>query len=250
MNIVVCVKRVPDTETKIKVGGDGKSIDPAGVEFVINPFDEFAIEEAIRIKEKSGQGEISIVSLGSADAQVIMRKAYAMGAEKGVHLNDTTNNPDNLAVAKALAAQIKEMPFDLVMFGKQAVDDDTASVAVQVAKLLNIPVVTRIVKLDVGDGKVTAERESDAGKEVIEVALPAALAAEKGLNEPRYPKLMDIMKAKKKPLDQKDAKLDAPKMEIVKMEYPPDRPPGKIVGEGADAVPALVDLLQNEAKVV
>ncbi|MCD6353139.1 MAG: electron transfer flavoprotein subunit beta/FixA family protein [Proteobacteria bacterium] len=250
MNIVVCVKRVPDTETKIKIGGDGKAIDPAGVEFVINPFDEYAIEEAIQIKEKSGEGEINILSLGSIDAQVIMRKAYAMGAEKGVHLNDDSANPDNLAVAKSLAAQLKEMSFDMVLFGKQAVDDDSASVAVQVAQLLNIPIVTRVIKMDIADGKATAERESDAGKEILEVTLPAAFAAEKGLNEPRYPKLMDIMKAKKKPLEQKEAQMDAPKMEIVEMKYPPERPPGKIVGEGVEAVPELVNLLKNEAKMI
>ncbi|MBW1679008.1 MAG: electron transfer flavoprotein subunit beta, partial [Deltaproteobacteria bacterium] len=118
------------------------------------------------------------------------------------------------------------------------------------AKLLNIPVVTRITKLDVSDGKTTVEKESDAGKEILEVTLPAAFTAEKGLNDPRYPKLMDIMKAKKKPLDQKEAQLDEPKIEVVKMDYPPARPPGKIVGEGAEAVPELVNLLNNEAKVI
>ncbi len=250
MNIVVCVKRVPDTETKIKISGDGKTMDPTGVEFIINPFDEFAVEEAIRIKEKLGKGEITILSLGTTDAQTIMRKAYAMGADKGVHLNDPTENRDTLAVAKAIAAALKEMSFDILLFGKQAIDYDSSSVGVQVAKLLNIPIVTRIIKLDVSDGKVVVEKESDAGKEILEVTLPAAFTAEKGLNEPRYPKLMDIMKAKKKPLDQKEAQLDTPKIEIVKMEYPPARPPGKIVGEGEEAVPELVNLLKNEAKVL
>ncbi len=249
MNIVVCVKRVPDTETKIKIGADGKSIDPTGVEFIINPFDEFAVEEAIRIKEKQG-GEITILSLGPPDAQTIMRKAFAMGAEKGVHLSDEAGTCDTLAAAKALAAQLKEMSYDVVLVGKQAVDYDDAAVGVQLARLLNVPVVTRIVKLELGDGKATVERESDAGKEILEVTLPAVFAAEKGLNEPRYPKLMDIMKAKKKPLDQKDAQIEAPKLEVVKMDYPPARPPGKIVGEGAEAVPELVNLLANEAKAI
>jgi electron transfer flavoprotein beta subunit len=179
-----------------------------------------------------------------------MRKAFAMGAEKGVHLSDETENRDTLAAAKALAGALKDMSFDILLFGKQAIDYDGASVGVQTAKLLNTPIVTRIIKLDVGDGKATVERESDAGKEVIEVSLPAAFSAEKGLNEPRYPKLMDIMKAKKKPLEQKDAQLDSPKIDILKMEYPPARPPGKIVGEGAEAVPELVNLLNNEAKVL
>jgi len=249
MNIVVCVKRVPDTETKIKVGGDGKNIDPTGVEFIINPFDEYAVEEAIRIKEKEG-GDITILSLGSADAQTIMRKAYAMGAEKGVHLKDESGNSDSLAIAKAIAEQLKEMSYDLVLFGKQAIDYDNGAVGVQVGKLLNIPVVTRIIKLELAGGKATVERESDLGKEVVEVTLPALLTAEKGLNEPRYPKLMDIMKAKKKPLDQKDAKIGPPKIEIVKMDYPPSRPPGKIVGQGVEAVPDLVKLLANEAKAI
>ena len=179
-----------------------------------------------------------------------MRKAFAMGAEKGVHLSDESGNCDTLAAAKALAAQLKEMSYDVVLVGKQAIDYDDAAVGVQVAKLLNIPVVTRIIKLELGDGKATVERESDVGKEVLEVSLPAVFTAEKGLNEPRYPKLMDIMKAKKKPLDQKDASMEAPKLEIVKMEYPPARPPGKIVGEGAEAVPELVNLLANEAKAI
>lgn len=249
MNIVVCVKRVPDTETKIRIGGDGKSIDPTGVEFVINPFDEFAVEEGIRIKEKQG-GEVTIVSLGSADAQTIMRKAYAMGADKGVHLSDESGNWDTVAAAKALANQLKEMSYDLILFGKQAIDSDDAAVGVQVAKLLNLPVVTRIVKLEVGAGKATAEREGDTGKEIVEATLPAVFTAEKGLNEPRYPKLMDIMKAKKKPLDSKAANIEPPKLEIVKMDYPPSRPPGKIVGEGVGAVPELVNLLANEAKAI
>src|SRR4030042_6019357 len=127
MNIVVCVKRVPDTETKIKIGGEGTKIDPTGVEFIINPFDEYAVEEAIRIKEKLGKGEITILSLGTTDAQTIMRKAFAMGTEKGVHLNDTTGNCDSLAVAKALAAALKETHFDILLFGKQAVDYDGGS---------------------------------------------------------------------------------------------------------------------------
>ena len=250
MNIVVCVKRVPDTETKIKIGGEGTKIDPAGVEFIISPFDEFAVEEAIRVKEKLGKGEITILSLGPAEAQTIMRKAYAMGADKGTHLNDATECQDTLAEAQALAAALKGMQFDLLLFGKQAVDYDNGAVGVQVAKLLNLPVVTRIIKLDVADGKATVERESDMGKEIVEVKLPAAFTAEKGLNEPRYPKLMDIMKAKKKPLEEKPAQLDAPKLSIVKMDYPPARPPGKIVGEGEEAVPALVNLLKNEAKAL
>ncbi|HOC38358.1 MAG TPA: electron transfer flavoprotein subunit beta/FixA family protein [Thermodesulfobacteriota bacterium] len=249
MNIVVCVKRVPDTETKIRIAGDGKSIDPTGVEFVINPFDEFAVEEAIRIKEKQG-GDITVLSLGPADAQTIMRKAYAMGAEKGVHLSDESGNCDTLAIAKALAAQLKEMPCDVILMGKQAVDLDDSCVGVQVANILNIPVVTRIIKLEFANGKAKVERESDAGTEILEVTLPAVFTAEKGLNEPRYPKLMDIMKAKKKPLDQKNAQLDPPKLQVVKMEYPPARAAGKIVGEGADAAPALVNLLVNEAKVI
>jgi len=250
MNIVVCVKRVPDTETKIKIGPEGTKIDPTGVEFIISPFDEFAVEEAIRIKEKLGKGEITILSLGPSDAQTIMRKAYAMGADKGIHLNDPSECSDALAEAHALATALKEIPFDLVLFGKQAIDYDNGAVGVQVAKLLNIPIVTRIIKLDIADGKAVVERESDVGKEILEVKLPAAFTAEKGLNEPRYPKLMDIMKAKKKPLEEKPAQLGAPKISIVKMDYPPARPPGKIVGEGEEAVPALVNLLKNEAKVI
>ena len=250
MNIVVCVKRVPDTETKIKIGGDGTKIDATGVEFILSPFDEFGVEEAIRVKEKLGKGEITILSLGPPEAQTVMRKAYAMGADKGVHLNDPSECQDTLVEAQALADALKEMQFDMVLFGKQAVDYDNGAVGVQVAKLLNLPIVTRIIKLDVGDGKAVVERESDMGKEILEVKLPAVFTAEKGLNEPRYPKLMDIMKAKKKPLEEKPAQLGAPKLSIVKMDYPPARPPGKIVGEGEEAVPALVNLLKNEAKVI
>ena len=249
MNILVCVKQVPDTETRIKIGGDKKSIDPADINWILNPFDEYAVEEALQIKEKTSDGTITVISIGPERTVSAIRSALAMGADEAV-LVKTDQALDSLATAKALTAVIKDMEYDLILFGKQGVDDDNLQVGPMVAELLQLPCVTFISELELGNGKATAKREVEGGFEVVEADLPAVFTAEKGLNEPRYPALRGIMMAKRKTITEKEVNIDSPKIEIINIEYPATREGGKIVGEGVEAVPELVRLLREEAKVV
>ena len=250
MKIAVCIKRVPDTEARIKIGADGRSIDESGVKFVLNPYDEFAVEEALRLKEKAGTGEVVVVALGGDATQETMRTALAMGADRGVLLKVDAVPPDPLPVARALADELRDGRFDLILCGKLAVDDTGHAMGVIVAELLGIPSASAVSTLTIADGKGTAEREIEGGVEVVEFALPALVTAEKGLNEPRYPALKGIMAAKKKPLEVKPTALATPGLEVVELAYPPERKAGRIVGEGADAVPALIEALRTEAKVL
>ena len=250
MKIAVCIKRVPDTESRIKVGGDGVSIDETGVKFILNPYDEFAVEEALQRKEQAGAGEVVVVTVGPDSAQETIRTALAMGADRGVLLKADKVPADPLAVARALAAELKDGGYDLILFGKMAVDDYHHAVGIMTAELLGLPGLTAVVKLIIADGKITAEREVEGGVEVLECALPAVVTAEKGLNSPRYPALKGIMAAKKKPIETKPAALGEVRVKVKTLSPPPDRKEGRIVGEGVDAVPELVRLLQQEAKVL
>ncbi len=249
MKIAVCLKRVPDTTTKIVVGADGKSIDETGVKFVPNPYDEYAIEEALALKEKAGDGETVVYSLGSDSSQETIRSALAVGIDRGVLLQ-TEGSPDGLVVAKALADAMEGEGFDLILFGKLAVDDYNHQVGPMVAELLSLPCITTVVHLSVEDGGVVADREIEGGIEVSTCRLPAVITCDKGLNTPRLPKLKGIMAAKKKPLDVRPVELGAGSIEVLGLELPPARSEGKIVGEGADAVPELINLLRTEAKVL
>lgn len=250
MKIVICMKRVPDTAAKLRVGSSGKSIDPTGIEYVINPYDEYGIEEALRIKEKLGQGEVIILTLGSEKAAPIIRNALAMGADRAILLKDESEDYDSFATANALSKALKEINPDIIFFGKQAVDDDNCQVGSMVAQLLNIPCVTVISKLEVSDKKAVAHRQIEGGSEVVETSLPAIFTAQKGLNEPRYASLKGIMAAKKKSLEEKAPEKIDSRIQILKMEPPPARKAGKIVGQNVEAVPELVKLLQFEAKVL
>src|SRR5213595_2143887 len=225
MKIAVCVNRVPDSETRVKIAADGKSLDEAGVKFILNPYDEFAVEEGLRLKEKAETGDVVVIALGPPAAQETIRTALAMGADRGVLLQTAGFHPDGLETAKALAAELKNGAFDLILFGKMAIDDYNHQVGPMVAELLDLPCVTAIAHLDLtGDKKGgTAEREIEGGVEVVEFPLPAVLTADKGLNEPRYPALKGIMAAKKKPLDVKPASLGAGGLELVAMVPPPER---------------------------
>ena len=249
MKIAVCLKRVPDTTTKIVVGADGKSIDETGVKFVPNPYDEYAIEEALALKEKAGDGETVVYSLGSDSSQETIRSALAVGIDRGVLLQ-TEGSPDGLVVAKALADAMEGEGFDLILFGKLAVDDYNHQVGPMVAELLSLPCITTVAHLSVEDGGVVADREIEGGIEVSTCRLPAVITCDKGLNTPRLPKLKGIMAAKKKPLDVRPVELGAGSIEVLGLELPPARSEGKIVGEGADAVPELINLLRTEAKVL
>lgn len=250
MKIAVCVKRVPDSETRVKVASGGTSLDESGVKFVLNPYDEFAVEEALRRRDAAGSGEVAVVCVGPGVAQETIRTALAMGADRGVLLQVDHIPPDGLAIAQALAGELRGGDYDLILFGKMAIDDYNQQVGPMVAELLDLPCVTAVAALDLGDGRGTAEREVEGGIEVVEFPLPAVLTTDKGLNEPRYPALKGIMAAKKKPLETKPASLGEGGVEIVALTLPPERQAGRIVGEGPGAVAELVRLLQEEAKVL
>lgn len=253
MNLAVCVKRVPDTTAKLKIAGDGRSVDPQGVEFAISPYDELAIEVALRLKEKAGKGEVTAVSADPDGSDVILRKALAIGADKGILIKGSTPL-DGWPTAQILAAAVKGRNFDLLLFGKQAIDDDGYQVPTMVAHLLGLPRVTVCTALEIDGGKAKARRQIEGGEEVVELALPCVVSVQKGINgihDKRYPSLMGIKASKTKPVETVAASADAaPSLEIVKLSPPPERPPGRIVGQGAAAVPELVRLLKEEAKVL
>jgi electron transfer flavoprotein beta subunit len=248
MKIAVCINHVPDTAARITVAADGKNIDKAGITFVVNPYDEFAIEAGLRLKEKNG-GEVIAISLGGDAHKETLRKAYAMGVDKAILLKDETPR-DSFSVARALADYLKELSPEIIFFGKQSVDGDDAAVGVMVAELLGIPSVSTIVKLDVSQDKATAEREIEGGRETVETTLPAVFTTQKGLNEPRYPSLKGIMSAKSKPIEEKTPAAAQSKVELIALRKPPSKNAGKIVGTDISAVPELVRLLHEEAKVI
>jgi len=250
---VVCIKQVADTETRVKVAADGRSLDPAGVTWILNPYDEFALEQALRIREAAGSGEVVVISLGGAGIQTTVRNALALGADRAIHLKTDTIQPDPLQVARAIVAELKTPALEaaqLIWFGKQAVDDDAAQVGPMVAELLGAPCVTVVAAMELSGSHAVVEREIEGGREVVEVTLPAVLAAEKGLNEPRYASLKGIMAAKKKPIEEKPAALGAPALVTLSLALPPPRSPGRIVGQGVDGVKELVRVLHEEAKVI
>jgi len=249
MKIVVCVSHVPDTATRIKVGSDGKSIDPAGVTFIINPYDEYAVEEALKTKEKLESGEVVVVTVGSDHSKETIRKALAMGVDSGVLLKDE-NHRDSLGIAKALAEEIKTQGAQMVFMGKQSVDYDNSIVGQLTAELLNYNCISVVVKLDIDGDKVMAEREIEGGREVVQTSLPVIITCQKGLNEPRYASLKGIMAAKKKTIDEKAAASYTPTSEVIGMHLPAGKQPGRIVGSDASVVPELVRLLKEEAKVI
>lgn len=255
MNIVVLVKQTFDTEAKIQLTADGK-ISDQGVNLIMNPYDEFAVEEAIRIKEAKG-GEVTVVSLGGDKAQEALRQALAMGADKAVLINDPAlAGVDHYVVAKVLAKALEGMSYDLILTGWMAIDDQSAQLPGRLAEVLGLPQATVVTKLELGDGKAVCHREGDGAVEVLEVPLPALIAAQKGLNEPRYPSLKGIMQAKKKELkvlSLQDLGLAAEgsKAQVVGYQLPEARQAGKKVeAEPADAVKQLIDFLTNEAKVI
>ncbi len=260
MNTVVCMKQVPDTETLIKIGGEGTGIVTDGVKWVMSPYDEFAVEEALQQKEKLKAGQVTIVSLGPDRAIEAIRTGLAMGADTAVHINDSAyyDKADPYATAAVLAAAIKGLSYDAVFLGKQAMDDDAAQVPAILGEMLGLPVVTMVIKLEVADdkSKATVTREVEGGHAIIEVPLPAIFSAQKGLNEPRYASLPGIMKAKKKPVDVKtaaDLGVDQTPMTTVKsLELPPARQAGKVIAgdDAAAKAAALAKALHDEAKLI
>lgn len=248
MNIAVLVKLVPDTAAQIRLTSDHSWIETRDLNWVLSPYDEYAVEEALKVAEDKG-GEVTAITYGGDDAVEALRKALAMGAHKAVHVKKD-GFTDLLGTANALAKQLGEGSFDLIFAGYKATDDDCAAVGQMVATIMGIPCITEVSSLEVSDSGVKAQREIEGGHEVLESPLPCLVTAQKGLNEPRYPSLKGIMMAKKKPVETVDAEDVEPRVDTVTLSYPPERKPGKIVGEGADAVPELVRLLKEEARVI
>jgi len=251
VKIAVCIKRTPDSESRFRIASSGAAIDEAGLKFDIDDFAGYAVEAALQLNEKAGGGETVVVAVGPDLVQESLRKAMSMGADRAVQLKTDGAAPaDGLAVAKALAAELKDGGFDLILFGKHAFDTSGGIVGTATAELLGLPAVTAVSKLDVANGRGSAQRDLEGATEVVEFALPAVVTIDEGVARPRYPSLKGIMAAKKKPLESKPAQLGAVRVTVQKAELPPERPAGRIIGEGAAAVPELVRLLQTEAKVL
>jgi electron transfer flavoprotein beta subunit len=261
MNSLVCIAYVPDTETRIKVAGDGKSIDETDVKWIVSPYDEFGLEEALKTKEARGAGTVTVLTVGPERAKTGLRECLARGADDAIWV-DATGTPylDALGTAKALAAAAKGGAYDFYWFGQKGVGYDESLVGPMFAELMDLPHVGSVIQLELGEGKVTAHREIEGAHEVVECALPAVLTAQKGLNEPRYASLKGIMAAKKKPVvEKKLAELGVPEADAAqaktrwrKLELPPARQAVKLVpaDDPAAAGKELTRLLRDEAKVI
>jgi electron transfer flavoprotein beta subunit len=261
VNSLVCIAYVPDTETRIKIGADGKSIDESDVKWIVSPYDEFALEEALRIKEKKGAGNVTVISVRPERVKTGLRECLARGADDAIWVDSgAATSLDALGTAKALAAAAKGGSYDFFWFGQKGVGYDESLVGPMFAELMGVPHVANVIKLEVGDGKITADREIEGAHEVVECALPAVLTAQKGLNEPRYASLKGIMAAKKKPVAEKkladlgvaEADPANAKTRWRKLELPPARQAVKLIpaDDPAAAAKELVRLLREEAKVI
>jgi len=248
MNIVVCISQTPDTATKLAIAADEKLIDPKGVKFVLNPYDEFAVEEGLLQRQANG-GTVTLLSVGGETAKEAIRLGLAMGADKAILIKDEAR-PDSFVVANELAEAIKSLNPDLILCGRQSIDYDSAVIGPMLSELLDLPVVSFVTKLEINGTAVRAERDIEGGKEVVETSLPCILTAQKGLNEPRYPKLPDIMKAKSKPIEERSSSGSAPRAETLQMRKPQEKGHGKVLEFSADNVKELVRLLHEEAKVI
>lgn len=250
MKIAVCIKRVPDMDVRFKIAPSGKAVDETGLKFDISDFDGYAVEAALQIKEKANAGEVVVVSLGPDVVQETLRKAMSMGADRAVQLKHDGAPVDSFAIAAALAAELKDGGFDLIMFGRMSIDTAHGAVGAIAAELLGLPCVTAISKLEFAGTTAKMRRELEGAYELVECALPAVVTIDEGIARPRYPSLKGIMAAKKKPLETKPAQLPAQRLSLDAMALPPERAAGRIIGEGPDAVPELVRLLKEEAKVL
>lgn len=251
MKIAVLIKRVPVMEVKFAITADGSRVNETGLKYDVNDFDLWAIEAALQLKEKHGNtGEVVAITLGVDAAQEQLRKALAMGADRAVLLTAASAPTDGLAVAKALASELKDGGYDLILCGRIAIDSMNQMTGPMIAELLDVPCVTNVFRLDITGTTGRAERALEGASEVMEFPLPALLTIDDGLNKERLPSLKGIMAAKKKPLEIKPAQLGDMHVTVAKMALPPERASGRILGDSADAVPELVRLLQTEAKVL
>ena len=251
MKTAVLIKQVPDTETKIVINADKTGIDENNVKFVMSPYDEVAVEQAIQVG-----GESTVISMGPERSVEAIRTALAMGIQAAVHIDTGTENYDMYQTATAIANVIKEGGYDLVLCGKQAIDQDNASVGQMVAELIDAPQVMVVDKMEVAGDKIKTNRRISGGaREAYETSLPVVISCERGLNTPRYASLPGIMKAKSKPVDKKAAadllNGATPLVQFSNYELPPERAAGKVLeGEPEQQVEELVRLLKDEAKVI
>ena len=251
MDIIVCVKRVPDTETRVRFSDGATVIEPEGVKYIMSPYDEIALEAAFRTTEARAGGQVTVITLGDEDSQETLRAALAAGADAAVLLRVRGSlTMDGLATAKALATELETREEKLVLFGVKAGDDDQQQVGPMVATLLGRPCASNVTSFVVDQGVIRCDREVEGGTEVVELDLPAVVTLTKGTFELRYPSLKGIMAAKRKPLEVKDADLPEGRLTVERLDYPPERAEGRIVGEGVEAVPELVRLLRDEANVL
>ena len=246
----MCLKRVPEMELRFSIAEDRRSLDPGGLKYEISDFDGYALEVALRLVEKAGTGEVVAISLGPDGVQETLRKALAMGAARAVQLKAEDVPFDGSAVAAALAAELGDGGYDLILFGRMATDTAGGTVGPMTAHLLDLPCVTAISQLDLADGRGTARRDLEGASETVSFSLPAVLTIDEGIARPRLATLKGIMAAKRKPLDVRPARLGEVRLTVESMALPPERAGGRIVGEGPDAVPELVRLLRTEAKVL
>ena len=248
MKILVALKQVPDTETKIKVAADGRSLDPADVKWITSPYDEYALEEAIRIKEGKG-ADVVALSVGGDAAKDVLKNALALGADTAVLLKGDGQG-DAFAIAQMIAAYAKDKGFDLILCGNKGLGGDNAAMGPMLAELMGLAQANVIVKLELGEGTFKAEREIEVGSEIVEGALPAVITAQKGLNEPRYASLKGIMAAKKKTIEEVDAAPVTAGAQISALALPPERPAGrKLEGDATAQAQGLLQALRDEAKV-
>ncbi len=248
MNILVCISQVPDTTTRVTVGADGSSINPAGVKFILNPYDEFAIEEGLRLKEKNG-GTVTTVTVGPDTAKEVLRTALAMGSDTAVLVKDEARS-DSFVISSAIAELATETSPDVIIFGRQSIDFDSFVVPSMVAELLGWPNVSMASTLTIDGTNVTAERDIEGGKEMVSSTLPCVISAQKGLNDPRYPKLPDIMKAKSKPIAERAASSASIRVATVGMTLPETKRMNKMMSDSEADIEQLVRLLHEEAKVI
>ena len=248
MNIVVCVSQTPDTTTKIQVGADSVSIDPTGLKFILNPYDEFAVEEGLQLREAHG-GEVTLLCVGNDSAKENIRLGLAMGADKAILVKDEAK-ADSFSVASQLTDVLKELNPDIVLLGRQSIDYDSAQMGPTLAEMLGQPCVSFVTNLEVNGTSIKAERDIEGGKEVVETSLPCVITTQKGLNEPRYPKLPDIMKAKKKPIEEREGTAPGIRVETRSLNKPEQKSGGTLLDGTPEGVKELVRLLREEAKVI
>jgi len=250
LKIAVCLKRVPEMELRFSIAADRKSLDQGGLKYEISDFDGYALEVGLQLVERAGAGEVVALCLGPNGVQETLRKALAMGATRAVHLEAEEVPFDGFAIATALAAELKDGGYDLILFGRMATDTAGGTVGPMTAQLLDLPCVTALSHLEMAEGRGTARRDLEGASETVQFPLPAVLTIDEGIARPRLATLKGIMAAKKKPLEARPARLGPVSLTVETMALPAERAGGRIVGEGPDAVPELVRLLRTEAKVL